>query len=158
MKQHHRLRAAQGTSSTRFFGGLWCTQFLCMSERQRCALILIFADSLPMFCSLRLWQTPGLRYHRQYGLARVDVSVYSAMLGLRLFMLCVILRRSPLVFVVVLFAGLRSPGFKLSFRPRGLYRTMCHLDSSAHLFVPGVAGMSGLIGSWRPWAYPAWTI
>ena len=100
----------------------------------------------------------------------MDVSVYSAMFGLRLYMLCVILRRStwapergilflrPLVFVVVLFAGLRSPGFKLSFRPRGLYRTMCHLDSSAHFFVPGVAGMSGLIGSWRPWAYPAWTI
>ena len=61
-----------------------------------------------MFCSLRLWQTPGLRYLRHYGLARVDVSVYSAMLGFRLFMLCVILRRSPLVFVVVLFAGLRQ--------------------------------------------------
>ena len=59
------------------FGDLWCTQILCMSERQRCAQILIFAYSLPMFCSLRLWQTPVLRYHRQYGLARV--------LGLRLF-------------------------------------------------------------------------
>ena len=47
-----------------------------------------------MFCSLRLWQTPGLRYHRQYGLGRVDVSVYSAMFGLRLYMLCVILRSS----------------------------------------------------------------
>ena len=45
---------------------------MCTSERQRCALI----------------------HHRQYRLARVDVSVYSAMFGLRLYILCVILRRS----------------------------------------------------------------
>ena len=97
----NRLRAA-----------LRCKKFLCTSERQRCALILIFADSLPMLCSLRLWQTPGFRYHRRYRLGRVDVSVNCAMFGFRLYMLCVILRSStwapdcgvlfprPLVFVV----------------------------------------------------------
>ena len=95
-----------------FFGDLRCTQFLCTSERQRCALILIFADSLPMLCSLRLSQTPGFRYHRRKRLGRVDVSVHCAKFGFQLYMLCVILRSStwapdcgvlfprPLVFVV----------------------------------------------------------
>ena len=131
LKQYHRLRAAQGIASTRFFGDFRCTQFLCTSQRQRCALILIFADSLPMFRSLRLWQTPGLRYHRQYRLARVDVSVYSAMFGLRLYMLCVILRSStwaPLVFVVVLFAGLRSLVFRVGTLPaKCLVRPWIHV-------------------------------
>ena len=47
-----------------------------------------------MPCSLRLWKTPGFRHHGRYGLGRVDVSVYSAMLGFRLYMLFVILRSS----------------------------------------------------------------
>ena len=43
------------------------------------------------------------------------------------------------------------------FRPRVLYRTMCHPDFLAHFVVPGLAGMRGLVSSWRPWAYAAWT-
>ena len=49
---------------------------------------------MPMPCSFRLWKTPGFRHHGRYELGRVDVSVYSAMLGFRLYMLCVILRSS----------------------------------------------------------------
>ena len=43
----------------------------------------------------------------------------------------------------------------LSFRPKGLYGTMCHPDFLAQFVVQGLASMSGLISSWRPWAYPA---
>ena len=54
----------------------------------------------------------------------------------------------------------------LLLRPRGLHGTMCQPDifgpvhnlSIQQFVVPGVASMSGLIGSWRPWVYPAWTI
>ena len=53
-----------------------------------------FRGFMQMPCSLRLWKTPGFRHHGRYGLGRVDVSVYSAMLGFRLYMLCVILRSS----------------------------------------------------------------
>ena len=61
---------------------------------------------------------------------------------------------------------LHGQGSNFIFRPRGLYTTLCHpvydglsvVLSTLHFVVPGVAGMSGLIGSWRPWAYPAWTI
>ena len=118
----------------------WHGQYFPERHEQRClypqrvVIIRIFADSMPMFCSLRLWrQAPGFRHYGRYGLARVDVSVYSAMLGFRLYMLCVILRSStwapglwgPLSTtpclcsqLVVLFTGLRSPGFKLSFFAR----------------------------------------
>ena len=41
---------------------------------------------------------------------------------------------------------------------RRLYRTTCHPDFLAQFVVPGLAGMSGLISSWRPGAYAAWTI
>ena len=45
----------------------------------------------------------------------------------------------------------------LSLRPKGLYGTMCHLDFQGHFVLPGFAGMSGLISSWRAWACAAWT-
>ena len=66
----------------------------CQCTGSDMAIILIFADSMPILCSPRLWQTPGFRHHGRYGLGRVDMSVYSAMRGFRLYMLCVILLSS----------------------------------------------------------------
>ena len=61
--------------------------------------------------------------------------------------------------------GLDIKPQKIIFRLKGLYRSMCHPVfvgvhglSTQQFVVPGFPGMSRLIGSWRPWAYSAWTI
>ena len=88
-----------------------------------------FRGFMQLPCSLRLWKTPGFRHHGRYGLGRVDVSVCSAMLGFRLYMLCVILRSSTTVLYAELHVFLREGGSQISVRSS-------HLGAGHYFYSP----------------------